>query len=176
MARHAFGGDPLHSRLFREFCCFPSCREKVRDDLPLCTRHALHVYLTVKEDIGVRIEAEIADAAATRAPAREPEPVVYYLRVGPYTAKIGTTTNLAARLGQLRTDSTYVMAVEPGGRDVEANRHKQFAAERFGRREDFKLTERLRAHIETISATADSKRLLAELTQARGPKRRAVRG
>lgn len=77
--------------------------------------------------------------------------VVYYLRLGPFVVKIGTTTNLHQRVRQLRSEMQYVMATEPGGRDLEHKRHVQFAEERINRRrEDFSLSSRLQEHIDLL--------------------------
>jgi Meiotically up-regulated gene 113 len=83
------------------------------------------------------------------------EPFVYYLMVGPTTVKIGSTRNLAERIKQLRSDLQYVVAVESGGFDLERQRHKDFADERIGRREDFQLSDRLKTHIEALQPHRD---------------------
>jgi hypothetical protein len=75
--------------------------------------------------------------------------------IGPSTVKIGTTTDLKSRLNQLRSDPQYVVAIEPGGRDVERQRHLQFATERIGRRENFRLSERLKRHIDDLHPLRD---------------------
>lgn len=49
--------------------------------------------------------------------------VIYYLRFGD-RVKIGTTQNLARRLANLPHDE--LLAIEPGGRDIEKIRHEQF--------------------------------------------------
>lgn len=83
-------------------------------------------------------------------PSPEPPSFVYYLMVGPSTVKIGTTRDLRARLGALRTEKQYIAALELGGQPLEAQRHKQFAAERIGRRENFQLSKALKQHIESL--------------------------
>lgn len=61
----------------------------------------------------IRIEEEKAQRA-----------IVYYMRLG-NLVKIGWTTNLDSRRADLNPQE--VMATEPGGREVERERHKQFA-------------------------------------------------
>lgn len=84
-------------------------------------------------------------------PRPDPRAYVYYLMVGPNTVKIGTTTQLQERIRQLRTELQYVVAIERGGRDVERQRHLEYATERIGRKEDFIVSERLQAHIEKLA-------------------------
>lgn len=81
--------------------------------------------------------------------ARPPErPVVYYIRWGD-RIKIGFTKRLAERLKGLYHDE--VLAVEPGSRDLERQRHTQFASVRVeGQREWFTDSAALRFHINTI--------------------------
>lgn len=88
--------------------------------------------------------------SGTATPAAPPTPrealaqhVVYYMRFGPLI-KIGTTRNLYARVGALRPDE--VLAAEPGGRDIEAQRHREFGRHRI-ERELFAPGPDLRQHI-----------------------------
>lgn len=76
---------------------------------------------------------------------------VYYVRIHDHV-KIGYSTNIKQRMGALRVPVENLLATEPGGRDLEAIRHEQFAAERVGRLEDFNPSRRLLAHIEAIKA------------------------
>lgn len=77
-----------------------------------------------------------------------PNGVVYYIRRGRYV-KIGTTTNLRARLRDLMPDE--VLAVEPGSYLLESQLHAQFANIRYRPdREYFELTPELQAHIDAI--------------------------
>lgn len=75
------------------------------------------------------------------------DPIVYYIRFGD-RVKIGTTTNLKARLGVVPHDE--VLATEPGGRDVERARHVQFAATRITR-EWFAYSTELKQHIARLT-------------------------
>lgn len=94
------------------------------------------------------IEANIHKSQGTLPSHRDThDPVVYYLDLASGDVKIGFTTNLAMRVQALRRPMSAVMATESGGRDVEAERHRQFAGERIGRREDFAASPRLLAHI-----------------------------
>lgn len=72
--------------------------------------------------------------------------VVYYMRIG-NRVKIGTSTNLRRRLASLNPEE--LMAVERGGRTVEACRHRQFAGLRTNG-EWFRLEGELAQHIKEI--------------------------
>jgi hypothetical protein len=79
--------------------------------------------------------------------------LVYYVRIGDHV-KIGTTTNLTARLNALQVDRIpgALLGTEEGGRDVERMRHRQFEADRIdSRRELFIPSSRLMAHIKTLA-------------------------
>lgn len=79
---------------------------------------------------------------------RQPDSLVYYLRFGPFV-KIGTTTNLHQRMQAIPHDE--LLATEPGGRDVERQRHAEFRALRHTG-EWFHYRDALRAHVETVRA------------------------
>ena len=72
-------------------------------------------------------------------------PVVYFARMGD-NVKIGTTTNLKARMRVFYLSLDDVLAVVPGGEEMEAAYHQRFAASRIeddGRLELFHLDYRL---------------------------------
>lgn len=73
--------------------------------------------------------------------------VVYYVRESPEIIKIGFSMNLIARLSALRVGRDAVMATEPGGRDLEAMRHQQFAHISLGKWERFSPEPDLLDHI-----------------------------
>jgi hypothetical protein len=106
------------------------------------------------------------ETEAARAERERARSVVYYVRLGDHV-KIGYTTCLTARTSQLRVDRDMVLAVEPGWRELEAERHAQFADERQGRREDFNPSRRLLAHIEQVrAANGDPFDLASALAQS----------
>ncbi|UTN93588.1 hypothetical protein SEA_OREGANO_75 [Gordonia phage Oregano] len=109
---------------------------------------------------------DLLDANETQAPEQK-TPVVYYLMVGPATVKIGTSTDLIRRIATLRTDMQYIVAVE-------RQRHREFRTERITRREDFRLTERLRSHIEHLQTNTYSDEMIA-MYQERATRQRARR-
>lgn len=73
---------------------------------------------------------------------------VYYIRWGD-RIKIGTSTDVRSRLGQLYYDE--LLAIEPGGYAHERERHTQFAEYRYEKyREWFNIAPALMFHINTI--------------------------
>lgn len=81
---------------------------------------------------------------------REASSLVYYLALTGDRIKIGWTGNLEQRIATFRARPEDVLATEPGGRSMEARRHRQFATERIGRSEDFTASDRLRRHVEAL--------------------------
>lgn len=145
-------------------CHWPKCHsEPLEMQIPLCERHFVYIgerFMSERTVLGARYlragapereerQAEVRRREADRAIALEDQSVVYYVRIGDHV-KIGFSANLRQRLIALRVSPDAVMATEPGGRTVEAVRHKEFAAERVGRREDFNPSRRLLNHIELI--------------------------
>ena len=68
-------------------------------------------------------------------------PVVYFARMGEYV-KIGTSTNLRKRMSSLYIPMEDVLAVVPGGKEVEDAYHERFAASWVkddSRKEHFRL-------------------------------------
>jgi len=78
--------------------------------------------------------------------------VVYYLRHGD-RVKIGTTANPRQRFGAIWHEE--VLAFERGDRTLEQRRHVQFAGDRIGRSEWFRMSPDLRAHIAHIAGGLD---------------------
>lgn len=137
-------------------CCMPTCNRTV-------PRNREH---DVCQDCGIEIaiahwhQASMRSAVAAELRARRDErreqrrqqlaanSVVYYIEVRPGVVKIGYTGNLKKRLMELRVSHTALLAIEPGGRDVEQERHQWFAHVRIhARREDFDLAPEIQGHI-----------------------------
>lgn len=129
------------------------------DLLPICGEHAWELaqhYRSILTE-QARLEARKLDAKAKdiRAAQRgDGEPsLVYYARIGDYI-KIGFSTRLRSRLNSLRVDE--LMAVEPGGYDLEQMRHVEFDADRIDlRRENFRPSDHLLEHIAAIRTQHD---------------------
>ena len=110
-------------------CCHPDCEQPTVDNtapLPLCERHTTIVLYWSMREIRAHVDAAAATLASI-APIQSPtdparRSVVYYARVDT-TIKIGTTTQLAKRMEQLRAD---LLAYESGSYDLEAQRHREY--------------------------------------------------
>lgn len=141
-------------------CCIPDCDHLVPRTSPLPVCHACGIKIAVvhwgdaKLALGVQreIQEERDQARARREAAYADQSLVYYVRIGEHI-KIGYSTNLKQRISQLRLQPTALLATEPGGRDLEKERHRQFSADRIvSNREDFTLSPRLLAHIGALLA------------------------
>lgn len=146
----------------RPTCAVPFCDEWVTADLKdsdvkICNTHAWQVAMRYREAILAREEIErrkrserLDSQELERQGNPKGESLVYYVRIGGYI-KIGFSARLKNRLVSLRADS--LLAVEPGGPELERERHREFAAERIDlRRENFRPSERLEAHIAHLRA------------------------
>jgi hypothetical protein len=91
-------------------------------------------------------ERWMAEHAAEVRAQRHP-PIVYYMRLGALV-KIGFTTNLTLRVAAIGAEE--VLATEPGGREREHRRHRQFAALRV-HGEWFHLAAPLTHHINALA-------------------------
>jgi hypothetical protein len=78
-------------------------------------------------------------------------PLVYYARIRDLV-KIGTTTQFQARMSALDVDE--VLAVEPGGRELEQVRHAEFRPW-YVRNELFSPSDVLEAHIARLREVHD---------------------
>ncbi|MGW4505708.1 hypothetical protein ACWENO_13820 [Streptomyces sp. NPDC004436] len=73
-------------------------------------------------------EGDVPRWKKTRSETRGPD-WIYYVRCG-YLIKIGTTTDLAQRFTSIRPNE--VLALEPGGQQLETEHHREFKALRAG--------------------------------------------
>lgn len=135
--------------------------------------HPAHTYVTKRlgDDVenGYKIaepwcykgRVEIHLAAWHAMTNRQPNHVVYYIKVSKYI-KIGTTNNLTARINSYPPDSK-LLATEPGGYDVEALRHEQFAKHLSARKEWFTPAPEILAHVKGLQRAT-----VEELRRVRG--------
>lgn len=146
-----------------DFCDAPSM---VDVPFPICKRHAeqLILHLTGETIEGRALRLMVEEQAKSLARKEEfdseqevrarrmaEQSLVYYVRIGDHI-KIGYTINMLARLSSLRIDEPALLATEPGGRELERQRHNQFKAERVSKREDFHTSPRLLEHIDQVVA------------------------
>ncbi|MCF6376914.1 GIY-YIG nuclease family protein [Nocardioides KLBMP 9356] len=138
-------------------CWMPDCgrpaNSGLRPELPsLCSAHGLEIARHFRAEILAEEQARLA-ALAQRRSDRDVaaqgnvggRPLVYYARIGNYI-KIGYSTHLHDRLRSLRADE--LLAIEPGGYELEQERHRQFGADRIDeRRENFRGSDDLLRHV-----------------------------
>lgn len=157
-----------HSRWDR--CKWVGCKREPVDEIEMCWYHYRIIGETFMDNhsiLGSKFlkawnEAKPERLAAERerrtekeqreddrAAALAEQSVVYYVRIGDHV-KIGFTVNMKQRLNGLRVDVDAVLATEPGGRELEKQRHREFANERVSKRENFNPSRRLLAHIDSI--------------------------
>lgn len=144
-------------------CRWRGCQAECVDEIELCWYHfrlAGEAFIESRSIFGSaalaerKAEREAAEAAR-RAALPDPDEwrrkrsVVYYVRIVDHV-KIGYTIHLPSRIHSLRVDRSAVLAVEPGWREIEAERHATFAAERVSKRENFNPSRRLLAHIDLV--------------------------
>lgn len=120
----------------------------------LCGAHLIAAYQFCVDSLQVADAAVQPDAHALTTPAvsKPSRHVVYYVARGDLI-KIGTTTDLLTRMGTVQPDK--ILAVEPGDRTVEKERHWQFRCSRAHQmrgRELFQRTEDLLEHVEAVAA------------------------
>lgn len=137
------------------FCDAPSMEDA---PFPICFKHAYrlfrHMADTVKrverDDIRIlSLAMKQMDEAREREAEKQADAVVYYVQVGEL-CKIGTTTNLRRRIASY-PPNRQLLATEPGGYALEAERHREFNDYLAAGREWFTPGPKLRAHIEGLA-------------------------
>lgn len=139
-----------------EVCRFPPVREAAREGLSLCSGHYQRYQDLLSEcrqaretiaNLAVIEDDEVKGQLSEDHRRRYAEQsVVYYVRLRDLI-KIGTTVNMTARSGDLLWDE--VLATEPGDRELEQMRHRQFHHLRV-RGERFTAGPDLMSHIAMI--------------------------
>ncbi|WP_205670219.1 GIY-YIG nuclease family protein [Amycolatopsis sp. CFH S0078] len=141
------------------FCDEPSLPEA---PFPICVHHASEILRHLAGYIGefkqlppalrmIATDHVKSDEQVNRAVdgwRAAPDETVYYLRVGKLI-KIGTTENLRRRLTQYPPGSE-LLAIEPGGENLEHRRHCEFRASLAERKEWFVPSPELIAHVNRL--------------------------
>lgn len=149
---------PVSRRRQAARCCWPGCRNTRVEEVPLCGAH-----LSIARDAWAdrvspdnprtyRITTTVNEPKPEPELATEPKPagIVYYLRSGGFI-KIGWTKSLTGRMKAYPPD-TVLLATEPGTREDETRRHRQFAVHRTHGREWYAIAADLTRHIDRIKA------------------------
>jgi hypothetical protein len=169
--------DPLYKSVTRDHCRLIGCRRPASNIAQVCDEHLEELGVIFmsrrsilspdfRADQRAERRAEKAERDRLHAEATAAQSQVYYLRIGDHV-KIGYTSNLTRRLQELRLHPSAVLAAEPGGQQLERQRHLLFAAERAGRRrEDFNPSPKLLAHIERLRAEHGDPLLASHRTAA----------
>lgn len=135
-----------------ENCSQPSTAE-IR--VPICHHHLLQIL----QDHG-QIQATLAHVLHPPQPTTpRPGPPgqslarctthVYYIRFASHI-KIGTTASVTKRMKAMHVHPSALLAVEPGDRTTERQRHAMFTDERYERTELFEPSARLLDHIHHV--------------------------
>lgn len=151
-------GAILHE--FTRLCCIPRCGGQVlvTAKIPVCDPCGIKIAMVFGEEAAKYMPAVQDRRREQEADAerRNEESFVYYVWLDEKRIKIGFTSNLQARMSALRVHPSALLAIEPGGRDLEKLRHREFATERLNpRMEDFEPSPRLRAWIAVVTETYD---------------------
>lgn len=109
---------------------------------------ALNVEITPDRWAKLLREARAIKTSPVPAKRKPVDEVVYYIRVG-HLIKIGYTGNLKNRMGYYPPHA-IILATEPGGRDLEQQRLRQFGGRMSDRSEWFYVTPELIAHINSL--------------------------
>jgi hypothetical protein len=123
---------------------------------PICERHMIGAYRHVAALLGAQHVAGPMREQRVSGLGKKAhysmngwKSVVYYARIGKHI-KIGHTRNLTERINWY-PPSAVVLALEPGGQDVERARHAQFADLLDAREEWFHPGPELLRHIEELT-------------------------
>lgn len=149
-----------------------ACREPITSmvPVPLCTDHRMEIAAAILPQL---MTAAMATRSYTStiacAEKAEPNfkerhsPQVYFLRNG-NRVKIGTTTNLGARISGLSQLRENVVLVLHGGPELETALHRYFADYRKGNSEWFEYTNELHSFILLKHTDSEPEEEAAETT------------
>lgn len=145
-------------------CCIPGCDKSlpVTELLPVCRSCGVKIALAHLSEAS-KFDVVMAEAKRSqeerqrlRTNGKPGASVVYYVKLDENRIKIGFTSKPRERLRAFRVHPSALLAYEPGGRDVERQRHTMFAAERLGARvEEFEPSERLMEWIADLRKARD---------------------
>lgn len=165
MVRPAFGSHAVDFQREKsdDMCRAIDCEAPstmVSTTIPLCEQHVMQVMREIREYTRTRMSpppAPPSPGPKVRAPGVLGIPIisedphksyVYYIAFGD-RIKIGVTTNLINRLDGIPWDE--VLTVEPGYRELEQKRHRQFRGSRV-HGEWFTRSPDLLEHIQSVIA------------------------
>lgn len=138
-------------------CHVYGCTARIRETspVPVCEPHGIEIARVFQVHLDIERAHEARRHQSARESKKPPEKrrdgreVVYYVRIGD-CIKIGYTRRLRRRMSSLRVTTDHLLAIEDGGRELEAQRHREFVGDRLGRMENFRPSEALLEHIERL--------------------------
>lgn len=130
-------------------CYVDTCGDQGREVIPnlhLCT---LHIVTVLRECI--KVDRELTAKAEARVASNPPRggECVYYVRFADHI-KIGRSKSLKGRMMAMHLHPDSLLAAEPGGHQIEKQRHLMFRDERVQRTELFHPSDRLLEHVEHV--------------------------
>ncbi|MGZ9830258.1 GIY-YIG nuclease family protein [Tsukamurella ocularis] len=135
-------------------CCWPDCDEprgRYADDYQLCQTHTmLAMHYGQQYGLDNWLDPATRRKEKRAAQKRDQDGWVYYARVGE-AIKIGFSIDVKARVRQY-PPGTILLAVEPGSKELERARHKEFGHSRTRGREWFRESLPIKEHIEKLRA------------------------
>lgn len=154
-------GEPVS----RHICAVPSCTEQpfIQHPLVLCRQHALMVSLNVTDVLHANaltgyaasgLDIEKVSVCLTPVWKETSHPAVVYFLVNGDRVKIGTSTNITARVITLALRKSNAALLLNGGTDLENTLHRHFASDRIGKTEWFVLSKRIQDYIARRQAAA----------------------
>ncbi len=134
-----------------ERCGWLNCEDEwIADDIPMCQFH-IDMAWAIRNAQQLHQSKLYKWARGRTTPTGETMGLVYYVRMRGADIKIGHTMNLKERMSGLRLTMEEVLAAEPGGRRLEQQRHREFAAlRRQPQWEDFAPHPGLDRHIAEV--------------------------
>lgn len=140
------------SKVLTEMFRYPANRAMLLDLMTKAEQEQYREQWAIKTREDEQRQREERRAARRAAAISTPTHVVYYAKLGENHIKIGTTGDLPARMSALRVvNRRNLLAAEPGGFELEHQRHDQFKAWRWKKRtEDFADAPSLMAHIRKV--------------------------
>lgn len=148
-------------------CAVLRCTEQpfLLEPLLLCRQHALMVSLNVTDRLHANaltgqttsgLDIEQVSVAPDDVWKQPSHPAVVYFLTNGDRVKIGTSTNITARVSALSLRKSNAALLLQGGNDLENNIHRHFECDRIAKTEWFVLSPRIQDYIARHKAAADA--------------------
>jgi hypothetical protein len=148
-------------------CAVLRCTEEpfIHEPLLLCRQHALVVSLNVTDRLHANaltghttsgLDIEQVSVASDNVWKQASHPAVVYFLTNGDRVKIGTSTNVTARVSALSLRRSNAALLLQGGNDLESTLHHHFECDRIAKSEWFVLSPRIQDYIARRKAAADA--------------------